>query len=273
MPAWFRLLRPGNALLAAAAAVVAGFIAADGELDSIAALVSALSVACCVAGGNALNDWYDRESDRENHPARPLPTGEISPTAALWLARGLLLAGVALAALLNPPALVIATAAVLLLVFYEQGLKASGLPGNLTIAALTGGLFLFGGIAVGDPGPVIWLAPLAALGALSRELVKDVEDLEGDRDRRTLPARIGPRPVLWLALGVMLAGAALSLPAALLYDGRGYVAYLALVVLADVIMLLGTVMGLRGDANLGQRLLKRGMALALLAFLAGAVIE
>ena len=272
MPAWFRLLRPGNALLAAAAAVVAGLIAAGGELELLVALVSALSVACCVAGGNALNDWYDRESDRENHPARPLPAGEISPTTALWLARALMLAAVALAALLNPPALVIATVAVLLLVLYEQGLKANGLSGNITIAALTGGLFLFGGVAVGDPGPVVWLAPLAALGALSRELVKDVEDLDGDRDRRTLPARIGSRPVLWLALGVMLLGAILSLPAASLYSGQGYIAYLVLVLLADIIMLLGTVMGIRGDANLGQRLLKQGMALALLAFFAGTVM-
>ena len=40
------------------------------------------AAAAFTAGGNALNDVYDRETDRVNHPERPLPAGEVNVAAA-----------------------------------------------------------------------------------------------------------------------------------------------------------------------------------------------
>ena len=272
-----RITRPGNVLLSALALVAAGFVAVGpGALSQSAPQLALAAGAAmlCVGGGNTLNDWFDRETDRANHPQRVLPRGELSPQAALNWARLLLLTGLLVAGLLldNPLPLAIAAGAIALLLAYELRLKATGLPGNAIVGLLAGGLFLYGGAATGTPGATLWLAGLAALATLSRELLKDVQDLAGDSDRRTLPARIGPAATLQLATVVLLLAVALSLTAYAQFDGRGATAYLALVILADGWMLNGCRLALAGDPRAGQQALKQGMGVAMLAFIAGAAL-
>ena len=272
-----RITRPGNVLLSALALVAAGFVAVGpGALPQAAPQLALAAAAAmlCVSGGNTLNDWFDRETDRANHPQRVLPRGELSPQAALNWARLLLLTGLLVAGLLldNPLPLAIAAVAIALLLAYELRLKATGLPGNAIVGLLAGGLFLYGGAATGTPGATLWLAGLAALATLSRELLKDVQDLAGDSDRRTLPARIGPAATLQLATVLLLLAVALSLTAYAQFDGRGATAYLALVILADGWMLNGCRLALAGDPRAGQQALKQGMGIAMLAFIAGAAL-
>ena len=272
-----RIMRPGNVLLSALALVAAGFVAVGpGSLPQAATQLARAAGAAmlCVGGGNTLNDWFDRETDRTNHPQRVLPRGELSPQTALNWGRLLLLTGLLVAGLLldNPLPLAIAAVAIALLLAYELRLKATGLPGNVTVGLLAGGLFLYGGAATGTPGATLWLAGLAALATLSRELLKDVQDLAGDSDRRTLPARIGPAATLQLATVVLLLAVALSLTAYAQFDGRGATAYLALVILADGWMLNGCRLALAGDPRAGQQALKQGMGVAMLAFIAGAAL-
>ena len=272
-----RITRPGNVLLSALALVAAGFVAVGpGALPQAAPQLALAAAAAmlCVSGGNTLNDWFDRETDRTNHPQRVLPRGELSPRTALNWARLLLLMGLLAAGLLldNPLPLAIAAVAIALLLAYELRLKATGLPGNAIVGLLAGGLFLYGGAATGTPGATLWLAGLAALATLSRELLKDVQDLAGDSDRRTLPARIGPAATLQLATVVLLLAVALSLTAYAQFDGRGATAYLALVILADGWMLNGCRLALAGDPRAGQQALKQGMGIAMLAFIAGAAL-
>ena len=272
-----RITRPGNVLLSALALLAAGFVAVGpGALPQAAPQLALAAAAAmlCVSGGNTLNDWFDRETDRANHPQRVLPRGELSAQAALNWARLLLLTGLLVAGLLldNPLPLAIAAVAIALLLAYELRLKATGLPGNAIVGLLAGGLFLYGGAATGTPGATLWLAGLAALATLSRELLKDVQDLAGDSDRRTLPARIGPAATLQLATVVLLLAVALSLTAYAQFDGRGATAYLALVILADGWMLNGCRLALAGDPRAGQQALKQGMGIAMLAFIAGAAL-
>jgi 4-hydroxybenzoate polyprenyltransferase len=69
-----------------------------------------------------------------------------------------------------------------------------------------------------------------------------------------------------LAAGFALAAVALSfLPP----FGRGY---LVVVAVADILFLLSVKMILKGDATGAQKALKKGMAVALVAFLAGALL-
>ncbi|MER7283959.1 SCO3242 family prenyltransferase [Dactylosporangium sp. NPDC000244] len=49
--------------------------------------------------GMAANDWADREIDAKERPERPIPSGRISPGAALGIAAGLTTAGVVAAGL------------------------------------------------------------------------------------------------------------------------------------------------------------------------------
>lgn len=48
--------------------------------------------------GMAANDWADRRLDAEERPERPIPSGRVTPAAAVGLAAGLTAAGVGLAA-------------------------------------------------------------------------------------------------------------------------------------------------------------------------------
>ncbi|WP_244871345.1 SCO3242 family prenyltransferase [Catellatospora sp. IY07-71] len=76
--------------------VIAG-AAAAGTLDRRTPGLAAASV-CLYWAGMAANDWADRELDAVERPERPIPSGRISPRAALGLAAGLTAAGVGLAA-------------------------------------------------------------------------------------------------------------------------------------------------------------------------------
>lgn len=80
---------PGDALAGAAAA---------GSLRPRTAGLSAASV-CLYWAGMAANDWADRELDAKERPERPIPSGRVSPHAALGVAAGLTALGLGLAGL------------------------------------------------------------------------------------------------------------------------------------------------------------------------------
>ncbi|MGV9215156.1 SCO3242 family prenyltransferase [Micromonospora sp. RB23] len=76
--------------------VVAG-AAAAGALSPRTPALAGASVLLYWAG-MAANDWADRRLDAVERPERPIPSGRVTPTAALGLAAGLTAAGVGLAA-------------------------------------------------------------------------------------------------------------------------------------------------------------------------------
>jgi geranylgeranylglycerol-phosphate geranylgeranyltransferase len=102
---------------------------------------------------------------------------------------------------------------------------------------------------------------------MSREIAKDIEDMEGDRmgGAKTLPIIAGEKLSASLAAAFGLAAAGLSFLAPF---GR---AYLAIVLVADLFFLLSMQKVAKGDASGSQKALKVGMAVALLAFMAGAL--
>ena len=89
------------------------------------------------------------------------------------------------------------------LISYENKLKALGLSGNMAVGFMSGAVFLYAGMVVNDPGPTLWMFGLAFLATVAREIVKDIQDLEGDTDRFTLPARIGIGKSLFVT-GILL---------------------------------------------------------------------
>ena len=74
MNPYIALTRPGNAILTALAVIAGAFIAKgpEGILDFQTEItICCISAMMLVGGGNALNDYNDRKSDKENHPERP----------------------------------------------------------------------------------------------------------------------------------------------------------------------------------------------------------
>lgn len=119
--AWAELLRvsalftvPGDALAGAASAGV--------RPNRGTALAVGASL-CLYEAGMALNDWADREEDARERPHRPIPSGRISPNAALTAAGGLTAAGLFLASRAGRPALALTGALTVAVWAYDLKLK------------------------------------------------------------------------------------------------------------------------------------------------------
>ena len=274
MNPYLALTRPDNMILTAIAVIAGSFIAAGPEIMDFQIEVAI----CCVCsmmlvgGGNALNDYNDRETDKENHPERPIPSGSISADTASVCAQALLGSGllILLFALENKMPFVIALIGIILLIAYENGLKAAGISGNITVGLMSGAVFLFAGMAVNDPGPTLWMFGLAVLATITREIIKDIQDLEGDRDRRTLPASIGIENSMTVAILFLLIAIGLSYTAMDQFDDMASNTYLGGITLANGTMLFGIYNAKQEDYFEGQKNIKQGMGIAMLAFIAAA---
>ncbi|MYW78473.1 prenyltransferase [Streptomyces sp. SID8369] len=121
MRAWAELLRvsalfsvPGDALAGAAAV---------GRRPGRGTVLAVGASLCLYEAGMALNDWADRDEDAVDRPHRPIPSGRVSPVAALGAAGALTAAGLALAARAGRPALTVATGLAATVWAYDLRLK------------------------------------------------------------------------------------------------------------------------------------------------------
>ena len=135
---------------------------------------------------------------------------------------------------------------------------------------MSGAVFLYAGMAVNNPGPTIWMFGLAFLATITREIVKDIQDLEGDRDRRTLPSRIGSSYSLNIAILILLIAIGLSYTAINQFEGNALNAYVGGITLANATMLFGVYNSRNEDYFMGQKNIKQGMGIAMLAFIVAA---
>lgn len=271
---YIKITRPFNCLMAGIAVLVGALIASKtlfpGEI-----LLAVVAASLICGAGNVINDYFDVGIDRINNPQRAIPSGRISPKAAYFHALMLFLFGNVFAAFINLYAILLALFNSVLLYLYAWKIKRRGGIGkNITISYLVASLVIFGGIAAGNPGITILLAVLAGLVNTGREVVKDIEDLKGDRKlAETLPKHIGPRKAsLVAALFIMSAVVVSPLPYTM--DILG-IRYLAALVLADLVFVYSAAVLIRdsshSSAKKTQRLIKSGMLLGLIAFLVGSL--
>ncbi len=189
----YKLSRPLSTLTGVLAVVLGGYVAGTGEWGRIA--VAALATLFVSAAANAWNDYRDIDIDRINQPQRPLPSGMVTPHAALIFSVTLAALSIVLAAFLGPLALAIAVASNVLLYVYSVWLKSTVLLGNATVALISAMSPVFGGVAAGNVRPSLWLGAIIFVGILGREVLKTLADYEGDRAHgvRTIATAIGPR--------------------------------------------------------------------------------
>ncbi len=272
---FIRLGRPVNVLITLLSIPVACWIAGASSRQLFDIVAAALTGALVTAGANAINDFFDIEIDRINRPERPLPHGDLSRKEArtMWIATSS--AALVLNVMINPAALAIAIAAIVLLYVYSAQLKVTILAGNIVVALMTGMAFIYGGAVAGHPDRAAIPALFAFLVNLARELIKDVEDVEGDRAERasTLPVKYGPRSALavaTLAL-VLLIGCTLLAASFHFYEP----AFLYIVLVADLLMLLAILMIWREISPRQMRrasnILKLSMGVGLLSIIAGSL--
>mgnify|MGYP001319926472 FL=1 len=227
---WLDLFRAGNCVTGFVGVFLGAILTLEdfptGDNLKITTLL-ALSVYSFMASWNALNDYLDLEIDKINRPDRPLPSGRISQSLALIAIIltclisfvSLFLAGQIANAMTENfedwyPTIFIWVIALTLLVNYEDdrillGLKNRGLPGNLAISISVGLVVLFGAAGLFEPlnERAVSLFFIGTLYNLSREIIKDVEDMDGDEGRNTYAMRVGAenaRLTSWVILLITL---------------------------------------------------------------------
>lgn len=281
MDRYLRLFRFGNGLMGVIGVIVGAFIASGLDILDywIGIVISCAIVFVFMAGGNALNDYIDREIDIVAHPERPLPRGEISPDTAKNLGIFLMLLAVSIGILAqitswyadfifwDITSTVIVVLATILMMLYEVFLKQKGFVGNVTIAVLTGMLFLLGGAVCDNIGPVLPMAAMAMFANIGREIAKDIEDKESDEGRVTLPMKIGDLKSSYISSAALMIGVILSfIPFAV---GSMNILYI-LILVADAMFIYSMFIVFK-SAHKAQKIAKFAMLFALLAFVIGRI--
>jgi len=179
-----RLIRLHNCIMAGIGVWLGAYLT-NGGTGEFEIYFASLAAALVCGGGNALNDYLDIESDRINHPRRPLASGDLPPFMAIIMALAMDIAAIISAAAVNLIVLIIVALSIILLAVYNFSFKKTALLGNLIISVLGGMTFIVGGLTVDLhavfilPGPLV-PAVFAFLFHLGRELLKDIADFEGD---------------------------------------------------------------------------------------------
>lgn len=267
MTAELQLLRPLNCCITAASVLI-GAVAGGAVPPPPSVWLAVLAAALITGAGNAWNDIRDLEIDRINRPLRPLPSGSLTPRRAVLVAAASAAAGLGCALGAGPVPGLIAAGTLAGLWLYSARLKSTVLWGNLLVAFLAGLAFPFGALAGGALGRSWIPAGFALLFHLGREIVKDVEDVEGDLARgvRTLALAVGApraRGAAACVYGLLIAGTLLPT-----WLGLYGWAYAAVVLLMDALLLIVLVRLVRGAGGT-SRALRALMPLGLLAILAG----
>ncbi len=278
MNPYVEILRPGNALMGAIAIILVAII--DKTL-SIPIILAMIAVFFETAAGNVINDYFDYNIDLINKPERPIPSGRISLENGRNYGYFLFLAGTVCGFIISymtnnwiPFAIVLIADVILYL--YAYTLKTTPLIGNLTVGFMTGFGFVFAGFTINNPNIImtsIYLGFFALVMTTAREIVKDIEDMEGDKadGARTLPILIGEKIPAYIAAALAIIDSALC---PILYYNHIFGFYYLIVIAIAVAIFLYCSASIiksqdRQTAAKVSKYLKIGMLIAFVAFIAG----
>ncbi len=278
MNPYIEILRPGNALMGAISIVLIAII--DRTL-SIPIILAMIAVFFETAAGNVINDYFDYNIDLINKPERPIPSGRISLENGRNYAYLLFLAGTICGFLISlltnnwiPFAIVLIADVILYLYAYK--LKSTPLIGNLAVGFMTGFGFVFGGFSLNNPTIIvtsIYLGFFAFVMTTAREIVKDIEDIEGDKAEgaKTLPILIGKKIPAVIATILILVDCALC-PVLYLNHIFG-IYYLIVIAIAVILFIYSGILIMKSQdrqtAAKASKYLKIGMLIAFISFVFG----
>lgn len=178
---FLKITRPLNVFITFLVVVVAILISQIEKTGLSVIILASIAAAMVTAGGNVINDIYDIETDKISHPERILVNGLLSKVEVVFFYNLLNTLAIILASKLSTPALIIVLLTIILLFVYSKFLKKLPLIGNFVIAFLTGLAFIYGGFVSKNPITSVIPATFAFLINFIREVVKDIQDIEGDK--------------------------------------------------------------------------------------------
>jgi 4-hydroxybenzoate polyprenyltransferase len=242
------LVRPFTLLAPAVGAASGALVARSATGTPWRADVVTCGVASALfatAASNAWNQVFDLDIDRTNKPGRPLPSGRMTPRAALVFGHLFAATSLVLAAFATPAFLACVAVGVLATWLYSAPpLRTKRMPvGALVTIAVPRGLLvpvagwaLVAPPTVGEPWVLGAVVGLFVFGAAA---TKDFADVQGDRAHgcRTLPVLFGARRAARLVAPFLVVPF-------LVYPLAGWRGWLqpplpALLLLAGALLLLG----------------------------------
>ena len=210
---FFHLSRPINVLISLMALLLGTFLTGVAPADFLVDAqfwYSLVAVGIISMTGYWVNDAFDFKIDRINKPRRVIVNAHLSVKIVLTVyfsLVGLLLIG---SWFLQPMYLWLTNlSAAAMLFLYAAYLPRTTVVGKLVIAALTATVLYYAALLYQLTSPLLWTTVFAFQITFLRELVKDIEDIEGDLHFKlqTLPIRIGivgARNVLLFAIVIMI---------------------------------------------------------------------
>lgn len=215
-----------------------------------------LSTVLIAAGGYVINDYFDVPIDRYNKPDKMIVTKHISEEGAFYLylaltALGFISALVVVISLGRYGLIFYQIISIAILWMYAQSFKKMFLVGNILVSFLAGlaiivlamyeinvdaieskvesALFMNGLLKI-----ALAYSLFAFVSTFIREIIKDIEDIEGDKrcGAQTIPIKLGLNPtkgILLVLMVILLASIAYFLPA--LYKGNEAVPFLYIITL------------------------------------------
>ncbi len=279
------LIRLKNLIIGSATVLTGSYVTMDYVENNdlvFNVILQMISVASFMAAGNILNDIMDIEIDKISHPLRSLPSGKISIKQA-WIIMTIFSVISIFSALMGVfilknlglnwiPMAIIWFLACSLMISYEVGptTKKYGYLGNIIIGSMLGLVIIYGAAAVGDYSNTVTLcvALMATLMGISREIVKDVHDIEGDIKwgRKTIPILLGAQTSRNIAyVIVMLSIVTIMLPFIMNLGDLEY--WMILFMLPTIVILIGLNGPMRtGDDKKAISTLLMSMVLGLIGF-------
>lgn len=208
------IVRPSNVVLFFLAILLGAFVTSGiGAFEEPKVWLAAISGTLVGAAANVINDVMDVEIDRINKPQRPLVSGTLSAQEARWYWLALSALGIVTAALISLTHLMIAICSTAVLYAYSALFKRIALLGNVVVSAIVSLGLIYAALAIGDLYLLWFPVTFCFFFNLGREILKDLEDAEGDKagGAHTLPIKIGTSNTLYVFSLIYLAVIALSL--------------------------------------------------------------
>ena len=261
-------MRLGNCVISGVG-VLAGYAIAQRYAAITPEVGIAMLAAFFITGaGNAINDYFDTETDRKLGKAK-IAASEKS--ILLFFSAILFAIGLGLAANLTAGAFWIATAVSIMLVIYSAILYKMKFLGNIVVALGTALTLIFGAALT----PNAYAAGFAALAAffanVGREIIKDAEDEKGDAGtKKTLPMMMKFTELKKAVFAMYMAAIASGLIAFMLGIFRG-ANFMILFAASAALFLNSFRLFSANDFSGAQKHSKFGMLSALAAFIAGAL--
>ncbi|SHM54104.1 4-hydroxybenzoate polyprenyltransferase [Cyclobacterium lianum] len=202
LSAFLKIIRPGNLLLVAFAQLMTAFFLVGSSKTGTPVLLDyhlyllIISTVILTASGYMINDYYDVKIDYVNRPDAVVVGRGMKRRMVMILHTIMNILGILIGILVHPKVGAITFIAAFLLWLYSNSLKRLPFIGNLTVASLTGlAIWIVGIYYQKSELLILTYAIFAFFINLIREILKDIEDRNGDRKHgcRTLPIVLGFR--------------------------------------------------------------------------------